>query len=213
MSTQTTAARRGSTPYAAPRMAARMDAPTDKKPEGVYIGEALQRLAQSEGIPNAHQFALRFGIPYKHLNNLWNDTRRAGLPTIVEVAKRSGRTVAYFLGEESGLPVLGAMDAIGRITMDTRQIVAGLITLPEACSPYFPAGARLILEPSTYRDRAWLIVRTKASNEVWIAWASTKADLRLLKKPSGETVLYSEAHDIIGAIAEVIIPPPIPMDA
>lgn len=190
-----------------------MDEPNERRPEGVYIGEALQRLAQSLGIPNARQFALRFGIPYKHLNNLWTNTRHAGLPTIAELAKRSGRTVAYFLGEESARPVLGAMDAIGRIKMDTRQIVTGLITLPEACEPYFPAGARLVLEPSVYRRDTWLVVRTKSTDETWIARSSTKADMELLRKPSGETVVYSDALEIIGAIIEVIIPPPIPVSA
>ena len=209
------AQRRGSTSRFEVRDPWDMEEPKKKRPEGVFIGEALQRLAESEGIENPHQFAIRYGISYKHLSNLWTNRRHAGLPTITDLAKKSGRAVAFFFGEESGLPVLGAMDAIGRIDMDTRQNAPhGLITLPEACPPYFPAGARLVLEPSVFRADTWLVVRTKATDDTWIAWASTKAEMQLLAKPGGETVLFSDdAHEVVGAIADVIVRPPRPMSA
>jgi len=181
---------------------------SERKAEGVFIGEALQRLARDLGVPNPRQFALRFGIPYKHLNNLWTNTRHAGLPTIVEIARKSGRAVAYFLGEEGAKPLLGSMDAIGRISMASRLSVPGYIHLPEACGP-FAAGARLVMEPSAHRADVWLVVRSVGSDETWIAWSRDHAGLALLVRPSGESVLYApQHHEIIGAIVDVIVAPP-----
>lgn len=179
---------------------------------GMFIGEALQRLAQELGIPNPRQFALRFGIPYKHLNNLWTNTRHAGLPTIAEIARKSGRAVAYFLGEEGARPLLGSMDPLGRITMASSDLpgpVTGLIHLPEACPGYFPAGCRLIMDPSEYRHDVWLVIKTLDTGEVWIAWARDHAGLPLLVRPTGESTIYSaQHHAVVGAVVDVINAPP-----
>lgn len=209
-----TAKRRAVTPYAAPRivraMATHDHDNDDKRPaEGMFIGDALQRIAGEMGIPNARQFALRFGLHYKHLNNLWTNTRHAGMPSIVEIAKKTGRAVAYFFGEQGVRAVLGVMDAAGRITMHTREKGPGLIQLPEACPPYFEAGQQLVYDPAPHRYEAWLVVRSIATDEVWLAWSRDHAGLPLLVRPGGETIIYSPTtHDVLGAVVGIIAQPP-----
>lgn len=176
--------------------------------DSYFIGEPLQRLASSLGIKNARQFALRYGLTYSHINNVWSGVRPAGMQTIRKIARATGRAVAYFIGEEMGLRVVGSMDTNGRVKMDARDKTSGMILLPEACPP-FVAGARLVMEPSVFRTDVWLVVRTLATGDEWIGWARDHAGMSLLVKPSGESIVYSAAvHEVVGAIVDVVSPPP-----
>jgi hypothetical protein len=131
------------------------------------------------------------------------------MPTIVEIAKKTGRAVAFFFGEEGVRAVLGVMDPAGRIDMRTPGTGHGLIHLPEACPPYFDAGDRLVIDPSGHRFGVWLVIRTRATEDVWLAWSREHAGLPLLVRPSEEAIIYSEAvHDVVGAVVDVVKAPP-----
>ena len=182
--------------------------------DGVHRGHQaiLARLRERSaelGVPNASQLAKRLEVPYKHFHNLWTDARPAGLPTLNHIAARAGKSVAYFAGDLTSTPSLGTMDRHGKCTLTLlSDNLDGFIALVDAL-PGFAAGSRLIVSPGPWTDDAWLIVRSVGGENPWMAAAATKNGVRLLRRTSGERILYSDEHHVvIGVVRHVLAPPP-----
>ena len=181
--------------------------------EGLFIGDALHRLAVELDAPNPRQLALRLGIDYKHFHNLWTNARAAGLPTVVKLSRNAGKSFAYFAGDVSAKPLIGSIDANGKVhlvSVSPTNALSGLIALMDAADP-FPAGAQLHVEPGPYGAERWLIVRTGEAGDVWVAWAIELGGLKLLQRLGGERIIYSVAHhQVLGVVQSITIPPPAP---
>lgn len=176
--------------------------------EGLYIGAALKKMAAELGMSQA-ELARHVDVDVRHLTNLWNDKRAAGLPTVRSIARRMGKSLAFMAGEEASRTEVGTVDSLGRVSM-TAPTPSGVLYLPNACGPFKP-GTRLFVDPcSTYQDGAWMLIVHRATAEAWIAFGESRQDLPLLKR-IGEAVLYDpEHHDIIGVIAGMLVDPPKP---
>lgn len=158
---------------------------------GLYIGSALKKMAAELGMSQA-ELARHVGVDVRHLTNLWNDKRAAGLPTVLSIARRMGKSLAFMAGEEASRTEVGTVDALGRVTM-TATTPAGVLYLPNACGP-FKAGTRLFVDPSaTYQEGSWLLIVHRASKEAWIAFAEPRQGLPVLRR-IGEAALYDPAH-------------------
>lgn len=82
-------------------------------------------------------------------------------------------------------------------------------TTTRGVPPYFEAGQQLVYDPAPHRYEAWLVVRSIATDEVWLAWSRDHAGLPLLVRPGGETIIYSPTtHDVLGAVVGIIAQPP-----
>lgn len=186
----------------------------DSGPEGMLIGQRLHELAEALGL-NQRQLALTLKIDPRHFNGLWLDKRAAGLPTITQIARLSGRSIGWICGEEAARPLIGTVSADGIVSMTTETISQGVICFIEATG-LFEAGQRVFIDPtSAYAVGRWLLVRPRGSPTSWVAWARLREDgTRMLDRTDGERLEYQEGrHEIRGVIAGVLVPPPVPESA
>lgn len=178
--------------------------------EGLIIAARLHELADALGL-NQRQLALRVGIDPRHFNSLWHGKKAAGMPLIMRIARKSGRSIAWVCGEEAARPQIGTVDAHGRVTMasDTSKISQGIIYFVDGIN-VFAAGERVLVDPShDWSDGHWLLIRPRAGGEAWIGWARTRGEQRWLERLDREMIGYSEErHEIIGVIVGSIGPPP-----
>lgn len=170
----------------------------DNGPEGLLIGIRLQELADELGL-NQRQLALRLDIDPRHFNSLWKDKKKAGLPLIVKIARRSGRSIGWVCGEEAARPQIGTANAQGLVTMATNdtKIAPGIVYFLEA-SGTFPAGERVLVDPSdSWSEGRWLLVAARNRTE------------RFFARTDGELLVFQEdRHEVLGVIVGTITPPP-----
>ena len=183
----------------------------DNAPEGMLIGARLKGLAQSLGLKQ-RTLALKCGIDPRHFNSLWNNKKRAGMPLISRIARRTGRSVAWLCGEEAARPQIGTTDAQGRVHMaaDTDTITPGTIYFVESAG-LFPAGTRVLIDPSsTFAAGQWMLIESRG--ERW--WAGGRVvggEARLLRLDGEELIYKAERHTVLGVIVHVLgIPPAVP---
>lgn len=180
----------------------------DSGPEGMLIGVRMRELASVLGL-NQRQLALRLDIDPRHFNSLWQDKKTAGLPLILKIARKSGRSIAWVCGEEAARPQIGTANAQGLVTMvNQTQIALGIVYFAEA-SAAFPQGERVLVDPSSaWADGCWLLVSPRRGG-TFFGWAFETAGMRMLERPDGEQIVYQdERHEIIGVIVGAITPPP-----
>jgi transcriptional regulator with XRE-family HTH domain len=185
----------------------------DNGPEGVFIGARLKELAHTLGL-NQNQLAVRCGIDRRTFNPYWTDRRKCGLPTVIKIAKATGRSIAWLLGEGAARPVLGTVDAQGHLSMKTPMLVPGVLLLVDT-TPWWPAGTQLYVDPTTaFVVDEYLVLQTRGGAVPWVCWAEERGGLRLLRRPSGEVVVYDERHhELLGLISGVLSAPSKPPSA
>ena len=112
--------------------------------------------------------------------------------------------------------MLGTVDAQGRLTMQTPMLVQGALLLLEA-TPWFPAGTQLHVDPTpAFVVGEYLVVRQRgdASASPWLCYSEERGGLRLLRRPSGEVVVYDDRHhELLGLITGVLTAPSKPPSA
>jgi hypothetical protein len=168
--------------------------------ESAFIGPALRQLESELGMDRP-QLCRFLGVSYSHYNNLLNDLRPAGLRTVAKIAKRSGRTFGFFLGDFEALPQIGTVSAQGLVRMTTTTShPPGLIRCHDSL-PGMASGTLLHLYPGGYEPDRWLVIRVADDQDPWLMWGWEENGVRFLDRVNGETVVLNETlHKVLGRV-------------
>lgn len=183
------------------------------RPFKVLIGKRLHELADTLGL-NQRQLAQRCGIDPRHFSAFWLDNRAASFEILLKVARGSGRSIGWLCGEEGTRPVLGTVDAHGRVPMAITPTSPGVLVLAGPTA-FFPGSTKLFVEPfSTFEPSRWLYVRHVGSDDAWLAWAYRAGKMDMLQVADGEILVFQPGrHAIIGLISGTVVDPPAPPSA
>lgn len=174
----------------------------DNGPEGLLIGLRMQELAAALGLKQ-RQLAIRLDIDPRHFNSLWHDKKAAGLPLVMKIARKSGRSIAWVCGEEAARPQIGTVNAHGLVTMaNDTKIAPGIMYFTEASGDF--------VDPAdSWVEERWLLVAPKKGGERFYGWSFTSGAMRMFERTDGELIGYQpERHEIIGVIVGTLTPPP-----
>lgn len=127
--------------------------PERKRDESVFIHKRLQRLAKELGVTQA-ELGRILDIKRQVLNPYFTGARGAGVQIIRRAAAKSGRTVAWMLGEDAGRAVIGTSDAQGNVIMTTTTRTEGIDDAPGRARP---RGPPVTVVPCTIKDAARFI--------------------------------------------------------